>query len=175
MCAMGMPLLGDMEISQRSLLVQPMQESFTFEEQELASKGSLSSCHWEMKKICLLGRTCIRANSEKFREAVLLVLCDSQGAVSNVNNMNWEAHTPREFMLRFEAAAQAGVEVRVQWVARKLLKCKELACCLGVMMLGIWLWGGGCTGIMHDQLPEGGDWGFPTGDWLLGQWTSSCR
>jgi Reverse transcriptase (RNA-dependent DNA polymerase) len=101
------------------LLIQPMQESFSVEEQELMAKGDLSSCHREVKNICLLVRTCIRANEQKLQGAVLLVFCDNQGAVANVNSMNGRPQTLRELRLMFEAAEEVGVDIRAQWVPRE--------------------------------------------------------
>eukprot|EP00884_Botryococcus_braunii_P019873 jgi/Botrbrau1/656/Bobra.0161s0044.1 len=151
------------------LLLQPMQESFTAEEQEFMSKGTLSSCHREVKNICLLVRTCIRANTDKLRGAVLLVFCDNQGAVSNVNSMNGKTHTLKELRLMFEAAAEVGVEVRAQWVPRDtpeiqvadlLSRCDDASDF--ALDRGIY------TQICKTGLPEGGIWGFPTGDCFAG-------
>ena len=151
------------------LLVQPMQESFTVEEQEQMSRGALSSCHREVKNICLLVRSCIKANSGKLRGAALLVFCDNQGAVSNVNCMNGKAHTLMELRLMFEAAANAGVEVRAQWVPRdtpEIQRADLLSRCddAGDFALDRGIY----RHICMSRLPEGGNWGFPTGDCFAG-------
>lgn len=151
------------------LLLQPMQESFTAEEQELMGRGLLSSCHREVKNICLLVRTCIRANSDKLQGAVLLVYCDNQGAVSNVNNMNGKVHTLKELRLMFEAAAGAGVDVRAQWVPRdtpEIQRADLLSRCddSGDFALDRSVF----MHICRTQLPGGGNWGFPTGDCFAG-------
>jgi hypothetical protein len=151
------------------LLLQPMQESFTVEEQEQMSKGTLSSCHREVKNICLLVRTCIKANKEKLQGAVLLVFCDNQGAVSNVNNMNGKIHTLKELRLMFEAAAEVGVEVRAQWVPRdtpEIQRADLLSRCddASDFALDRSIY----SQICKTCLLEGGIWGFPTGDCFAG-------
>jgi hypothetical protein len=151
------------------LLLQPMQESFTNEEQELMGRGLLSSCHREVKNIYMLVRICIRASSDKLQGAVLLVYCDNQGAVSNINNMNGKVHTLKELRLIFEAAAGAGVDVRAHWVPREtpeIQKADMLSRCddSGDFALDRSIF----MHICRTQLPGGGNWGFPTGDCFAG-------
>ncbi len=95
---MGMPLLGVRGFP-KELLLQPMLESFSLEEQQHMRKGSLPSCNGEVKNICLLVRTCIKVNSDRVSEASFLVFCDNQGAVSNVNNMNGQTHILRQRLM----------------------------------------------------------------------------
>jgi hypothetical protein len=89
--------------------------------------------------------------------------------VSNVNNMNGKIHTLKELRLMFEAAAEVGVEVRAQWVPRdtpEIQRADLLSRCddASDFALDRSIYSQTCK----TCLPEGGIWGFPTGDCFAG-------
>jgi hypothetical protein len=151
------------------LLPAPMQESFTAEEQDLMRKGLLSSCHREVKNACLLAKTCIDRNTDKLRGATLLIFCDNQGAVANINSLNGKPHTLALLRSLIEQAAPIDLQIVAQWVPRDTpdmqladhySRCDDP----GAFALAHRLF----LTLSRTPLPSGGMWGFCTGDCFAG-------
>lgn len=151
------------------LLQAPMVESFTVEEQQLMEAGQLSSCHREVRNMCLLVRTCLQNNAEKLRGAELVVYCDNMGAVSNFNSMNGKPATLAEIRQTLELTWSHDLLVRAQWLSREtdlIRKADELSRVEdpGEFALARDLYQRVCR-----HRSEGvGAWGFPTGDCFAG-------
>ena len=151
------------------LLPRPMVESFTLEEQALMDAGKLSSCHREVRNMCLLVKTCLSANPEKLRGAELVVFCDNMGAVANLNAMNGKPHTLAEIRDLLELAMEHDVTVRAQWLPRTNPLIQEADALSRVedtadFALANHLFQRVCK----FREPGGAFWGFPTGDCFAG-------
>jgi hypothetical protein len=153
----------------QELLPQPMVESFTLQEQELMASGQLSSCHREVRNMCLLVKTCLAANPSKLHGAELVVYCDNMGAVSNLNSMNGKPHTFAEIRELLELTSAHDLLVRAQWLPRTDALIQTADALSRVedysdYALNKQLFQRVCK--FRDR--AGGFWGFPTGDCSAG-------